>query len=191
MIDKMIIDADLCIKLGGSHKYQYLHDILPLISKKIYMHTHAHGEVMMPPSAVSQLQDLISEGIVELVNECNLDSIDHAVFDAAYKNLEKVMIDPHRPNKNKGEACSLAYAKAKNIPIFATDERNLQPIIDSQLNTGIVDITCIRIVDIIEKAHKGELKIPRKICKALWLVAGKKKEIFDKEIWPVERMLLP
>ena len=64
MIDKMIVDADLCIKLGGSDKYRYLHDILPLVSKKIYMHTHAHGEVMMPSSAVSQLKDLIAEGKV-------------------------------------------------------------------------------------------------------------------------------
>ena len=43
-----------------------------------------------------------------------------------------------------------------------------------------------RIVDIIQKAHDGEIDVPRKICKALWLVTGKKKEIFDKEIWPVE-----
>lgn len=64
MVDKIIIDADLCIKLGGSNKYRYLYDVLPLISKEIYMHTHAHGEVMIPTSAVNQLKDLISEGKV-------------------------------------------------------------------------------------------------------------------------------
>lgn len=31
MIDKMIVDADLCIKLGGSAKYRYLYDILPMV----------------------------------------------------------------------------------------------------------------------------------------------------------------
>ena len=71
--------------------------------------------------------------------------IKEMIVDAAFKNLAMVMIDPRRPNKNRGEACSLAYAKAKGIPVFATDEANLQPIIDSQLNTGIDDITCIRI----------------------------------------------
>lgn len=187
MLDKMIIDADLCIKLGGSNKYQYLYDVLPLVSKSIYMHTYAFGEVMMPLSAVSQLRDLISEGKVELVNESDLNSQDRAAFDAAYRNLEKVMVDPRRPNKNKGEVCSLAYAKAKSIPVFATDEMNLQSIIDSQLNTGIDDIICIRIVDIIEKAHNGEIDIPRKVCKALWLVAGKKKGTFDNDIWPIEQ----
>ena len=185
MIDKMIVDADLCVKLGGSSKYKFLYDILPMVAKKIYMHTHAHGEVMMPSSAVSQLADLVMEGKVELVNESGLESQDRLVYDAAFQKLAGVMIDPHKPNKNKGEACSLAYAKATGIPVFATDEMNLQPIIDSQLNTGIDDITCIRIVDIIEKAHAGEIGIPRKVCKALWIVAGKRKEIFDTDIWPV------
>ena len=87
MIDKIIIDADLCIKLGGHKKYTFLYDILPLVADKIYMHTHAHGEVLMPSSAVQQLSKLISENKVVLVNESNLDSKDRAVYDAAYKNL--------------------------------------------------------------------------------------------------------
>ena len=186
MIEKMIIDADLCIKLGGSDKYSFLYEVLPLVAKKIYMHTHAHSEVMMPYSAVSQLKALVSEGKVELVNESELDAKDRAVYDATYRKLERVMIDPHKPNKNKGETCSLAYAKATGIPYFATDEMNLQPIIDSQLNMGIDDIKCMRIVDIIQMAHDDQISVSRKVCKALWIVAGKKKDIFDKEIWPVE-----
>lgn len=186
MIDKMIIDADLCIKLGGHEKYSFLYDVLPLISDKIYMHTHAYGEVLMPSSAVRQLGRLIEDDKVVLVNESKLNGMERAVYDATYKNLEKVMINPKKPNKNKGEVCSLAYAKATGIPVFATDEMNLQPIIDTQLNTGIDDITCIRIVDIIIKARDGEVDVPRKVAKALWLIAGKKKEIFDSEIWPVK-----
>ncbi|MBQ4260149.1 MAG: hypothetical protein IJB84_07830 [Lachnospiraceae bacterium] len=184
MIDKMIIDADLCIKLGGHEKYKFLYDVLPMIAKHIYMHTHAHSEVLMPPSSVRQLKDLTNEGRVILVNESNLSNQDRAVYDATYKNLEKVMIDPRRPNKNKGEVCSLAYAKATGIPVFATDEMNLQPIIDKQLNTGIDDIVCIRIVDIINKATIGELQLSRKEAKCLWRVAGKDKDVFDTQIWP-------
>ena len=186
MIDRMIVDADLCIKLGGSSKYRYLSDILPLIADRIYMHTHAFGEVMVPPSAIGQLRELVSEGKVELVNESGLGSQDRIVYDAAYRNLERVMISPQKPNKNKGEVSSLAYAKAKGIPVFATDEMNVQPIIDAQLNVGMDDIRCIRIVDIIDKAYRGELDIPGKICKALWIVAGKRKELFDREVWPLE-----
>lgn len=186
MLGKMIVDADLCIKLGGSSKYQYLYDILPLVAEKIYMHSHAYGEVMIPASALNQLQKLIQEGKVEIVSENSLSVQDRVVYDAAFSKLSGVMIDPRRPNKNLGETCSLAYAKATGIPVFATDEMNLQPIIDSQLNTGMDDITCLRIVDIIGMAHKGEIAVPRKICKALWLVTGKKKEIFDTEIWPLQ-----
>ncbi len=185
MLEKIIVDADLCIKLGGSNKYQYLYEILPLVAEHIYMHTYAHREVMMPPSAVNQLKALVSEGKVVLVNESGLENRKRAVYDAAYKNLERVMIDPYRPKKNKGEVCSLAYAKAARIPVFATDEMNLQPIIDTQLNNGIDDITCIRIVDIIVKARNGEIAVPRKMAKALWVIAGKSKEIFDNSVWPI------
>lgn len=157
-----------------------------MVAAHIYMHTHAQGEVMMPSSAIQQLNELIAEGKVVLVNECNLKMADKAVYAATYENLAKVMIDPRRPNKNKGEICSLAYAKATGILVFATDEMNLQPIIDTQLNTGIDDITCIRIVDIIEKAYQGEIAVPRKVCKALWIICGKLKETFDREIWSLE-----
>ena len=54
------------------------------------------------------------------------------------------------------------------------------------MNTGIDDITCIRIVDIIIKARDGEVDVPRKVAKALWIIAGKNKDIFDTEIWPVK-----
>lgn len=186
MEDKIIIDADLCIKLGGSAKHRFLYDVLPLISNEIFMHSHAHGEVMMPSSAVTQLRDLISEGKVVLVNESGLDNQERAVYDAAFHNLAKVMINLKNPNKNRGEVCSLAYAKATGISVFATDENKLQPIIDTQLNTGINDISCIRIVDIVIKAKNGEIAIPRKVAKALWIVAQKSKESFDNEIWPAE-----
>ncbi len=185
MIDKMIVDADLCIKLGGSERHKFLYDILPLIAKEVYIHTQAYSEVLMPSSAVSQLKKLIEERKVSVVGERNLDTGERVMYSATYKKLESVMMNPKKPNKNKGEVCSLAYAKAKGIPVFATDEKNLQPIIDKQLNTGMDDIKCIRIVDIVIKAREKELDISRKTAKALWWISGKPKEKFDAEIWPI------
>ena len=76
-------------------------------------------------------------------------------------------------------------AKVKRIPIFATDEKNLQDIIDANLNTGIDDITCLRIVDIITKIKEGELSgLARKEAKILWILSGKPKKLFDNIIWP-------
>lgn len=182
----MIIDADMCIKLGGSTRYRFLYDLLPLIGREIYIHSHAYGEVMVPQSAVEQLRALISESKVSIVSEETLEPAAYAVYKGTYKLLADVMISPSKPDKNKGEVCSLAYAKATGIPVFATDEMNLQPIVDRLLNTGIDDIHCLRITDIVHKAYTGELDLPRKYCKALWVIAGKSKEIFDKDIWPLQ-----
>lgn len=44
MLDRMIVDADFCVKLGGSDKYPFLAEVLPLIASEVYMHSHAFGE---------------------------------------------------------------------------------------------------------------------------------------------------
>lgn len=125
---------------------------------------------------------------MQVVNQSGLDSVTRAVYDMSYALLERAMIDPRKPNKNKGEACSLAYAKAMNIPIFATDEANLQPIIDSQLNTGISNITCLRIRNVVEMIRDKQIDLPRKYAKALWRIAynnDSANKIFDEKIWPI------
>ncbi|MDO5115187.1 MAG: hypothetical protein Q4D58_03740 [Synergistaceae bacterium] len=184
-MSRIIIDADLCIKLGGSDKYKFLLNVLPLAADDIYMHTCAYNEVKMPPSAVKQLKKLVEDGTVKIVDERELSNNDLVVYNLSYNMLAAVTLDPGRPNKNKGEVCSLAYAKATGITIFATDENNLQQIIDSRLNTGIDDIHCLRIVDIIMKARNGEIDITRKTAKAIWVIAGKNKDDFDNKIWPL------
>jgi len=185
MYEKIIVDADLCIKLGSSEKYLFLKDVLPLLACNIYIHSQAFHEVLFPESARRQLEELISEEKVIVVNETELRPEERCIYDMTYKKLADVMTDPCRPNKNKGEVCSLAYAKVKAIPIFATDERDLQPIIDSQLNTGMNDIHCLRIIDIINLAQNGKINLSRKMAKAIWVISGKNKEDFDSEIWPL------
>ncbi|MGM9598312.1 MAG: hypothetical protein ACI3VY_00140 [Faecousia sp.] len=193
MLEKIIVDADFCLKLGGSEKYHFLCEILPLIASEIYMHSHAYGEVLYPPSAKKQLSDLISSGNVKLVDQSTLSTTDRVVYDMSYSALEQTMIDPRKPNKNKGEVCSLAYAKATGIPIFATDESSLQEIIDAKLNTGINDIHCLRIRNVIEMIKDGEISLPRKYAKALWRISYNSdnvqnaNDIFDKEIWPLSK----
>ena len=185
MLAQMMIDADICIKLGGSEKYPFLEQVVPLLCAGVLMHEHAFGEVLMPLSAVRQLRKLIKQETIKVVNASKLSNQQRAIYDMSFAKLERFMIDPHMRNKNRGEVCSLAYAKAVGIPVFATDEMNLQTIIDVQLNTGIEDIKCLRIVDIIQMAKKGEIALQRKEAKALWVIAGKQKEIFDTEAWPI------
>ena len=193
MLKQIIVDADFCIKLGGSEKYPFLFEVLPLLASEIYMHNHAYNEVMYPTCAKRQLTDLKSNGIIKLVDQSLLQREDRIIFDMSYASLEKIMIDPRRPNKNKGEVSSLAYAKATGIPIFATDESSLQQIIDVSLNSGINDIRCLRIRNVVEMIKNGEIDLPRKYAKALWRISYNNdtvknaNEIFDKEIWPLSK----
>ena len=122
MLDKMIVDADICIKLGSSEKYKFLYDILPLIAKQIYMHAHVQNEVLMPPSAVHQLKTLVNEQKVQIVHEEDLEN----------------------------------------------------------------HLTCIHIADVVRQAYIGEMQLTRKTCKAMWLAAGYRKEVFDQELWPLQ-----
>lgn len=84
-------------------------------------------------------------------------------------------------------------AKATGIPIFATDESSLQQIIDVSLNSGINDIRCLRIRNVVEMIKNGEIDLPRKYAKALWRISYNNdtvknaNEIFDKEIWPLSK----
>lgn len=127
------------------------------------------------------------------MDQSTLSTTDRVVYDMSYSALEQTMIDPRKPNKNKGEVCSLAYAKATGIPIFATDESSLQEIIDAKLNTGINDIHCLRIRNVIEMIKDGEISLPRKYAKALWRISYNSdnvqnaNDIFDKEIWPLSK----
>ena len=181
---EMMIDADICIKLGGSEKHRFFEQIVPLLAKKVYMHDHAFREVMTPHSATTQLNKLVHDGIIEIVDETKLTAQERAIYEMTFDKLEKVMIDPRNKNKNRGEVCSLAYAKAKGIPVFATDEMNLQTIIAKQLNNGISDIRCLRIADIVQMAHEGAIPIRRSDAKAIWVISGKQKDHFDRTIWP-------
>lgn len=186
MLPRMIIDADICIKLGGSEKYHFLEQIIPLLADEVYMHSHAFSEVMMPSSATKQLKSLVEQKKITIVNETVLSPQERAIYDMSFAKLEQVMINPRCSNKNRGEVCSLAYAKAKGIPVFATDEMDLQTIIDAQLNSGIEDIRCLRIADIVKMAHEGSIFLKRSEAKALWVISGKGKDLFDKSIWPCE-----
>ncbi len=187
MVEKVILDADICVKLGGSGKYRMLYELVPLLAKNAYIHKTTYDEIMYPPEAKAQIAQLVAENKVTVVSEDELDKNDRKVYDMTYNKLYSVMKDPTRPKKNVGEVCALAFAKTKSIPLFATDERYLQPIIDKQLNTDIdgVHIHCLRIQDIIEQAKEGIIAISRKQAKLIWAISKKDKDHFEI-LWPNE-----
>lgn len=183
----IIVDADFCIKVGASPKYRYLEIILPELAEKVFIHKNVYDEIMVPACAKEQIDSLINQGRLQILDENSLEPLEKVVYQGTYQSLATVMINPKRPKKNQGETSSLAMAKTKSIPYFATDEMELQPIIDKILNTGLDNaITCLRIEDVILKIKSGELEgFKRKEAKVLWRLAGKRTDIFDQDIWAV------
>jgi len=150
------------------------------------MHRVVYDEIMIPRCAKQQIDFLIEQNVIELIDENSLSDSDKQIYYSTYQLLSSVMIDKANPRKNLGEVCSLSIAKTLSIPIFATDEKDLQPIIDFNLNTGMDNITCLRIVDIINQAKDGIIPgLSRKMAKILWVISGKQKELFDSGIWPL------
>lgn len=184
-LNSVIIDADFCIKIGASDRYHYLERVLMELADRVYIHEVVYREILSPVCAKKQLDCLKDQGIVVLLHEKELSPTELLVYQNTYQLLKGAMINPRNPRKNNGEVSSLAMAKTKSIPYFATDEKDLQPIINKHINNGIDDVTCIRIKDIILKIKAGEISgFTRKEAKVLWRLSGKSTEIFDRDIWP-------
>jgi len=108
------------------------------------------------------------------------------IYASSISLLKNSMWTPRNPKKNLGEIHSLALAKALGVPIFMTDEVNLQEIIDYHLNTNDSIISCFRIIDIIQEIKQDRLQgMARKQAKLLWVLSGKNKDDFDRSIWPL------
>ena len=188
MVRKMIVDADVCIKLGQSDKYLFLQQLLPCLSEKVFIHQQVYNEILIPTSAKKQLNSLISGGALEIIDTSGLSVNEKAIYNATYELLAGVMMNPNNPRQNHGDVSSLAMAKTLCIPVFFTDERDLQPIIDLILNTGVNDVKCIRIIDIMNMIKLGGIEgLSRKQAKAIWAISGKDKGIFDSDVWPISK----
>ncbi|WP_294351029.1 hypothetical protein [uncultured Clostridium sp.] len=182
----LILDADICIKIGGYKKYKFLEILLSEISEKVYMHKYVYdNEVLTPQNAKEQINKLIRDGKIEILDENELSELDKMVYYSIIDKLKKVMVGTKEEGKNWGEVVSISMAKVKGIPYFMSDEGSLQKIIDTNLNTGSNnDITVIRVRQIIELIRDNpELKIDRKTAKAIWRSTGQSNEYFDEVIW--------
>lgn len=185
-LKRIIIDADICIKIGSSAKYRYVELLFPAIAEQIYMHKAVYNEIIIPACAKQQVDVLIQKGILVLIDEKQLNMIERKIYDAIFESLAGVMLNPAKPKKNMGEVSSLAIAKVKSITYFGTDEKDLQVIIDKKLNNGIDNIYCIRIIDIIQMIRDGKLEgLKRKEAKVLWRLSGKSTDWFDRDVWPI------
>lgn len=193
MIESLILDADICIKIGRFKGTPILELIIPNLTQKAYIHRYVYeNEIIIPITAKEQLDNLIKKDVVEIVNENSLNPIEKKFYDATVQKLKGVMIGTKEEGKNWGEVLSLSIAKTMGIPIFMTDESQLQTIINRQLNTGTDnDIKVFRMPDLVKwiKEHP-ECGFNRKATRAIWCATRDRnyieqhKEIFNKKLWP-------
>lgn len=183
---EVILDADICIKLGRFEKIPILRDILPLIADKIYIYRYVYeNEVLTPDSARRQLDELHKLGLLEIVSESNLPPLDLAIFKTIKDKLIWAMVGTTEEGKNWGEVLSLTFAKMKGIPIIMSDESKLQSLIDRYLNIGAGNsqITVFRVKNLIEWIRDNpECGIKRSYAKGIWLALDSRKTIenFDR-----------
>lgn len=50
-LERIIVDADFCIKIGASPKYRYLERILPELAETVYIHKKVYDEIIFPACA--------------------------------------------------------------------------------------------------------------------------------------------
>lgn len=87
-INELILDADICMKLGRFEKPPFLEMALPKLTKKAYIHKYVYeDEILTPKSAKGQLDKLISAGVVQVLNEDNLSPDERKVFEATKNKL--------------------------------------------------------------------------------------------------------
>lgn len=186
--DRIILDADICIKIGNFEKVKFLELLIPKIANKTYMHKYVYeNEVLTPKNAKVQIDNLIKDNIIEILDANELIGLDKIIYESTKEQLKKYMIGTKEEGKNWGEVVSLSLAKTLNIAYFVSDEKEIQPIIDKYLNNGTEhDITVIRVEGIIKwiKENKDS-EINRKTAKAIWRSCGKRNEDFDNIIWKI------
>lgn len=126
-VGKIIIDADICIKIGWIQNILLIEKIIPTLAEKAYMHRYVYeDEILTPKNAKIQIDNLMKLGIIEILDEENLEELDRKIYEDTKNILKWAMIGTKEKGKNWGEVLSLSMAKVLGIPYFMSDERELQ-----------------------------------------------------------------
>lgn len=186
-LDGIILDADVCIKLGKITSGRFIELVIPLISDTIFIHPSVKDEVKWPEHAISQIDTMLRDGKIELLDDKLWNPFDSMVYSQTVEILKRTMVDPRKTDHHMGEVYSLAAAKTKGIDYLLSDEKKLQRKVDALLNTGIDkgNIRCITLVDVLNMFADGTLSgIDRETAKTIWLGCLEDTLEFDRIIWP-------
>lgn len=148
----------------------------------------------MPKRTKDQIDKLIETERAVIVDAESLRHDAHKllIYQQTIQHLERVDPETTANGKNWGETVSVAFAFASGIPFILSDERELQELLNDELNMGTdKDITVIRLRNFIEAMKEKGLS--RKEAYAIWCFAHqdgrdktkmeRAKNDFQKDIW--------
>lgn len=194
-LQKVIIDADVCINLARYKKANALRCILQNIAENVFVHEYVLASELISSDCASEIRRLVDEGcIMTLSAEKDLTITERQNYQASCDLLADAMgcVLAETRCEHKGEIVSIAIAKTLGIHIFLSNERVLQREIDDCINTGLDDIRVFRMQDIILWIKENpQCGLFRKDAKHIWLLSFDKRRIeqykadFDR-FWPVE-----
>ncbi len=193
-LEKVIIDADVCIHLARYGKVNALRCVLENIASHVFVHEYVLREELLSSSCSLEISRMVEENTVTLLSpDTDLTPLQKTNYDATCALLANalgcVLSEGH--SRHKGEVLSIAIAKTLGIHIFISNERALQIEIDDCINTGMDDIRVFRMKDIILWIRANpEYGLSRKDARYIWLLSFDKSRIdyykteFD-QLWPV------
>jgi hypothetical protein len=193
-LEKVIIDADVCINLSRYEKVNALRCVLENIAKNVYVHEYVLQEELLSSACSSEIKRMVEQSkIKSLSPDKDLSDSQKANYHAACDLLADAMgcVLSEKRCEHIGEVLSVAIAKTLGIHIFLSNEWALQKEIDDCMNTGLDDIRVFRMRDIILWIKENqECGLSRKDAKRIWLLSFNKSKIDHKKtefdiLWPV------
>ena len=142
--DRVIIDADFAIKMNKITDVNAIQDYIPLFVGMLYIHEHVYeNEILVPKRTRDQVDVLIEQGRAEIISVLSFegDPFGKMVYEETINLLKSADPKTVEEGKNWGETVSIAFAKAKGINYFLSDERNL---------LDVVPVTPRRLLDFFE-----------------------------------------
>lgn len=193
--EEAMLDADFALKLEKIQRFNAIEKYIPLLVKKLYIHRYVYeNEILMPKRTKDQIAKLIEldKAFIVDANSLRHDTYQSLIYIQTIQQLEKMDPETRINGKNWGETVTIAFAFAKGIPFILSDERELQELINHQLNSGTcTDITVIRLRRFVEGMKERGLS--RKEAYAIWCFAhsderdkaklDKAKRAFQNDIW--------
>ncbi|OXS56542.1 hypothetical protein B1A99_19630 [Cohnella sp. CIP 111063] len=193
--EEAILDTDFALKLEKVKKFNAIEKYIPLLVKKLYIHRYVYeNEILMPKRTKDQIDKLVESDRAVIVDAESLhyDAYKSLIYQQTIQHLEKVDPETRENGKNWGETVSVAFAFASGIPFILSDERELQELLNKELNSGTdKDILVIRLRDFIEAMKERGLS--RKEAYAMWCFAHqderdkakmeRAKSVFQNDIW--------